>query len=649
MVERLIRAFLAVVLLALAGAILAQPVSAGPAAHRNPRPSNGGQAAPSVAGVVDIVAGDEHMCALFGNGMVKCWGANGLGQLGDGTITYRTTPVDVIRLGTVTSITAGSSHTCVLVTDGSVKCWGYNGSGQLGDGTTTARNQPLRVANLGGPAAAVSAGGNHTCALLASGVVRCWGANYSSQLGTGSNSPGVYLTPVTANVGSGTVMQVAVGGSHTCVLLDTGGVRCWGSNGNGELGLGFISDPNPQPQTPTGLSSGVVRIVVRNGSACALLGAGGLLCWGPNDYGQVGTGNVSPRESAPRQVISLTLSVIDFVASGWRSCAITAERLLCWGSVGADKLGNGQTDPPVLVPAPVWGLLSGVTKVVASSATCVLIDGGVMCWGENYAGQLGDGSTIYRSRPVAVIGLEPVAFAGQCASEGFDNVLPVGWSVKNNSTPLGATNWFIGNTGYFTAQAGALTSYAAANVDSTGFFGTISDWLISPVISVTNDARVAVWTRKVVPDLYPDRLQVRLSQAGDSMDVGATAESVGDFTTLLYDVNPGLVTNTYPIDWYPLTLTLRGITGTVSGRVAFRYFVTDGGPGGLNSDYVGVDSFTHCVAASALPATGTPTPTATSTATPTPTPTSTATPTPTSTATTVPAPSYFAFVPKVLK
>lgn len=634
MVNRTLRALLAVTILAFAGGSLAQSLNAQSGATLNGFTfTNDGRSLPNTAGVVDIVAGDSHTCVLMSGGTVKCWGFNNVGQLGDGTTTNRTTPVDVVRLGAVSAITAGSSHTCVMETDGSVKCWGANGLGELGDGTTTARSQPLRVANLGGPAVAISAGGNHTCALLALGVLRCWGANYSSQLGTGSQSPGVYLTPVTANVGSGTVMQVAAGRSYTCVLLDTGGVRCWGSNGNGELGLGFVSGPNPQPQTPTGLSSGVIRIVVRNYSACALLDTGALLCWGPNDYGQVGTGSVSSRESAPRQVISLTLTVIDFDVSGWRSCAITAERLLCWGSVGADRTGNGQTTPSVLIPAPVWGLLSGATKVVTSSAICVLIDGGVMCWGENYAGQLGDGTTTYRSRPVAVIGLEPVSFDGQCASEGFDTVLPVGWSVKNKSDPVGITNWFLGSTGYFTAQAGALNSYAAANVDSTGFFGTISDWLISPVISLTNDARVAIWTRKAIPDYYPDRLQVRLSQAGDSTDVGATAESVGDFTTLLYDVNPGLVTNTYPIAWYPLTLTLHGITGTVSGRVAFRYYVSGGGPGGLNSDYIGVDSFTHCVPAAALQATATPTPTATETATPTPT------------ATIVPAPSHSAFLP----
>ncbi len=650
MLKRLLHASIAVATLAFAWVGLAQPLNA------EPGPTFGGEisvskgrASPGSAGIADIVVGENHACVLLNTGEVKCWGHNGYGQLGDGTNTNRTTATQVVQLGIVVAIAAGNWHTCAIEIDGAVKCWGYNHSGQLGDGSRTNRSLPLRVSSLGGPATAVSAGGNRTCAILSSGILRCWGSNYQYEVGTGSNVPDTILTPVTVSVVVGNVTQVAMGGGHTCVLIDTGGVRCWGYNVNGELGLGVVGNPIPQSQSPVGLSSGVVRLAAWNGSTCALLDSGDLRCWGPNGSGQVGNGSPSDYRNTPTQVISLTKTILDFSVSSWQGCAVTNERLLCWGSVGADRTGNGQTEPPVLVPAPVWGLFSGVTRVVTTGGdtTCVMVDGGVMCWGTNDSGEIGDGTTTRRLRPVAVVGLEPNNMAGQCLTEGFDAVPPAGWSVKNNSDPVGMANWFLGNTGYFTAQAGALKSYAAANVDSTGFFGTISDWLISPVISLTNDSRVAIWTRKAIPDFFPDRMQVRLSQAGYSTDVGVTAESVGDFTTLLYDINPGLVTNTYPIAWYPLTLTVRGITGTVSGRVAFRYYVADGGPGGLNSDYIGVDSFTHCIPAAALPATATPTPTANSTATPTPTSTATSTPTPTATA--VPAPTYFAFVPKVLR
>ena len=144
---------------------------------------------------------------------------------------------------------------------------------------------------------------------------------------------------------------------------------------------------------------------------------------------------------------------------------------------------------------------------------------------------------------------------------------------------------------------------------------------------------MTIWTRKASVDYFPDRLQFRMSQAGDSLDVGNTAESVGSFATLLYDVNPGLVASSYPTSWFPLTLTVTGLPETVAGRFALRYYVTNGGPGGANSDYIGVDSFAYCQPGGPI---ATPTPTTTPTETPTSTPTTTPTGTPTPTATNEP-------------
>lgn len=640
MLKRLLHASIAVTLVVFAGASLAQPTSAEPSPAEVTRSVISGQSAPSVAGVVDIVAGDEFACALLGNGTVKCWGQNWYGQLGDGSQVERWTPVDVGHLNSVVAISGSGHSMCALEDSGEVKCWGRNGSGQIGDGTTTDRTVPVRVGSLGGPAISISAGRNHACALLQSGVLRCWGLNTAAQLGTGSPTPSYSPNAVTVTVVSGNVIQLTVGTEHTCVMVDTGAARCWGSNYAGALGIGNL---NPtmfaSPQTPIGLSSGVARLVAGNATNCAVLIIGNVLCWGRNYDGQVGDGTTADT-GFPTQVTGLASGGVDVSPGSGHSCSILTDGLMCWGANTSGQLGIDSVSSRSTLPRLAWGLLSGVTKVaVGGNHTCAVVDGGVMCWGGSEYGEIGDGANARRIKPAVVLGLEPLPFDGQCVNEGFDTVPPAGWSVKNNSDPTGTKNWYLGNTGYFTAHLGALNSYAASNVDSTGFIGTISDWLVSPVISLTNDARVAIWTRKVDPDLYPDRLQVRLSQAGDSTDVGATAESVGDFATLLYDVNPGLVTNTYPIAWYPLTLTLHGITGTVTGRVAFRYYVTGGGPGGLNSDYIGVDSFTHCIPAAALPATATPTPTPTETATATPTPTATATP----------FPSHFAFVPTVLK
>lgn len=180
-------------------------------------------------------------------------------------------------------------------------------------------------------------------------------------------------------------------------------------------------------------------------------------------------------------------------------------------------------------------------------------------------------------------------------NEGFNDItnLP-GWATQNLSSPLGAIGWFQGNDGVFPAHSGATTSYIAANWQntSTSGSGTISDWLFMPTMTLGNGDQVSFWTR--IPDgtEYPDRLELRMSTNGASVNAGATATSVGDFTTLLLSVNPTLTTGVYPKVWTKFTATISGLSGPTSGRIAFRYFVTDGG-GGSNSNYIGVDDVAY--------------------------------------------------------
>jgi len=185
----------------------------------------------------------------------------------------------------------------------------------------------------------------------------------------------------------------------------------------------------------------------------------------------------------------------------------------------------------------------------------------------------------------------------QAFTEGFNDIttLPAaGWVMTNHSQPIGLTNWSQGvpvsGGGPFDAQAGAPNAYISANYNNGAGTATISNWLLTPPVTLVNGATLVFWTRTVPTPAFPDRLQVRMSTAGNSSNVGTLATDVGDFTTLLLDINPNLTTSGYPITWTQFTVTVAGVPAPTLGRLAFRYFVTNGGPSGANSDYIGIDT-----------------------------------------------------------
>lgn len=184
------------------------------------------------------------------------------------------------------------------------------------------------------------------------------------------------------------------------------------------------------------------------------------------------------------------------------------------------------------------------------------------------------------------------AWSANILSENFDNLSVAtagGWVINNLSNPLGTTNWFQGNTGIFDAQAGAPNSYAAANFENTNpAGGAISDWLISPMVSLNNGFVLSIYTRTEAGSPFPDRLQIRFSTNGASTNVGASQTSVGDFTNLLLDINPDFSNGGYPESWSVQTLTLTGLGGPVNGRIAFRYLIDDIS---VHGNYVGLDTF----------------------------------------------------------
>jgi alpha-tubulin suppressor-like RCC1 family protein len=353
------------------------------------------------------------------SGTAVCWGANGSGQLGDGTTTERHAPVDVPGLTNgVAANAAGAAHTCALTTSERVQCWGRNSDGQLGNGTTTdfatPNPQPLDVCatalcdSVLSDIVALAAGDYHTCALTANGGVKCWGRNGNGQLGNGANADS--STPVDVVGLESAVTAVTAGAFHTCALTTGGGVKCWGSNSEGHLGDGTTVD-RWTPVDVVGLGSGVAAIAAGGIHTCALTVEGAVQCWGFNFDGEVGDGTDGNVRMTPVDVLGLGSGVTAIDANGLftgHTCALKTDGgLACWGTNGSGQLGDG-TATDRHSPVDVTGLSSRVLAVAAGSGhTCAATAAdGIECWGDNRSGQLGDGTTTSRTAPVVVVSPE---------------------------------------------------------------------------------------------------------------------------------------------------------------------------------------------------------------------------------------------------
>ena len=186
---------------------------------------------------------------------------------------------------------------------------------------------------------------------------------------------------------------------------------------------------------------------------------------------------------------------------------------------------------------------------------------------------------------------------GVLLSEGFDSVaaLPgLGWHIQNNSSPLGTTSWYQGSASFFPPQAGAPTSFAVAAGSSAATMGTASLWLLTPELPLDNGYVFSFWTRALLDYMWADRMEVRLSTAGASVNVGTLASDVGDFSRLLLTINPTIAQGGYPMAWAHYSLRLNGIPPGSTGRLAFRYYVTEAGLAGTantnNGGFIGLDT-----------------------------------------------------------
>jgi len=304
-----------------------------------------------------ITTGRNHTCALLSTGAAICWGSNLNGQLGDGTTANRLTPTEVIGLSSdVTAISGGREHTCALLATGAVTCWGDNTDGQLGDGTTANRLTPTAVTGLDSDVTAITAGHNHTCALLATDAVHCWGYNGYGQLGDGTTANRLTPTAVTGlDIG---VTAISASRFHTCALLATGALTCWGWNGYGQLGDGTTAN-RLTPTAVTGLSSDVTAITAETFHTCALLATGAVRCWGYNGYGQLGDNSTANR-ATPTAVTGLDSGV---------GATTTTTTTTVAPSTTATTTTTSTTTPVITTTTTTTTTTSTTTPVITTTTT----------------------------------------------------------------------------------------------------------------------------------------------------------------------------------------------------------------------------------------------------------------------------------------
>ena len=371
----------------------------------------------------------NHVCAILDDGTLLCWGRNHLGQLGNGTTTSSTskapTAVDLGEGRTATAVGGGVDHTCAILDDESTKCWGYNLYGQTGLPTAHRGDQPgemgenLILVDLdidkeeeveGGPEFTLAMGQIHTCAIDENGALTCWGAAGNGRLGMvlaaedthACTDAGETTTvdcrkiPTEVNLGTGrSALEVALGFQHTCAVLDDGSLKCWGSNGYGQVGDGSTTERNTPTRVALGDGRSATGVSLGQQHTCALLDDGSVKCWGVNSQGQTGDGI----RNLVQEPYSVTLpsgkTAVAIRGGGNFSCALLNDQSLsCWGSNSFGQLGNDDTS---ISATPVGVTLSGDktptdAELGLNHACAILDDNSLVCWGRNHEGQLGVGT-----------------------------------------------------------------------------------------------------------------------------------------------------------------------------------------------------------------------------------------------------------------
>ncbi len=430
----------------------------------------------STAGTAVVTASSNWSCALSGS-VVRCWGGNGAGQLGDGTQNDSPTAVAVSPALNAVGLAAGDVHACAVTSTGGMACWGSNPFGQLGNNTTNSSSSPVAVTGIasGIPTTGtgrIAAGANHTCAVV-SGALKCWGLNSFQQSDTVPTSP-VLTPPVVARIASN-VTAVSAGGYHSCALVGTT-LQCFGRNASGQLGTGYGAIAS-SALAATPLTDGVARIASGSIHACAVRN-GQVFCWGNNQNGQLGNGSFI-NSAVPVPVSGIASGATAVATGAAHSCAVVNGGVKCWGNNANGRLGNNTISSSatpvdvILTPGAPNVLLSNVTAIAAGTGhTCAIVTNAgfsnAYCWGANNTAQLGDGTTTQRTVATQTAGASTGGATAVAAGNNHTCAIVANDALKcwggNSAGQLGTSA--VGNTlqaAFSGSLLSGVTALAAGN------------------------------------------------------------------------------------------------------------------------------------------------------------------------------------------
>ncbi len=393
-------------------------------------------------------AGDAHTCVVLDGGELKCFGANTAGQIGSGgTVALGDATSEMgdalaaVSLGagrSVRAVSAGNLHTCAVLDNASVKCFGEGDNGRLGYGATTDIGRttasmgdglPAVDLGMGRTAKLLATGAAHTCVVLDNDAVKCWGLNDDGQLGLGDTNArgdgagemGDALPAVSLGLSAGVrVVAIAAGDAHSCVLLSSGAVQCWGAGGNGRLGSGNENSRGDEagemgaslPNVDLGAGRTAKAISVGAAHTCVIRDLNDVVCWGDGSFGRLGTsggddvGILSSQMGAGLTAVPLGAgrTAVAVSAGATHTCAVLNNNTVkCWGGGANGRLGTGNQNDRGDQPDELGDNLAAINLAASRTAravvagvahTCVVLDTWALkCFGLGSSGRLGSGST----------------------------------------------------------------------------------------------------------------------------------------------------------------------------------------------------------------------------------------------------------------